>query len=171
MFFNLQTTWGSKSQINTNLIDFYPATIELARKSFNGKIINKMTGPDIRTPEFLAATFENVDIAGVDVGPYIGDNFDMSIYKEGLEGFKIYAAKAAAAGVPWMDAEYWLSDFGESRAAPEEHQLECVNAAFDAYLAATPKGVGFTYNEFATFSWQPDGEQTRLAMKEFLGKL
>ncbi len=172
MFFNLQTTWGDKSQINNNLVDFYPATIELARKSFNGKIINKMTGPDIRTPEFLAATFENVDIAGVDVGPYIGDNFDMSIYQEGLnDGFPLYAAKAAAAGVEWMNAEYWLSDFGESRTAPKEHQLECVNAAFNSYLNATPKGVGYTYNEFATFSWQPDGEATRLAMKEFLGKI
>ncbi|MDD5699855.1 MAG: hypothetical protein PHH00_01525 [Candidatus Nanoarchaeia archaeon] len=171
MFFNLQTAWGTKSQINDDLIDFYPATIELARKSFYGKIINKMTSPDTGTDEFLAATFENVDIAGVDVGPYINDNFDMAIYKEGLDKFQIYATKAAAAGVKWMNAEYWLSDFGESPVSSKEHQLECVNAAFDAYLDATPKGVGFTYNEFATFSWQPDGEATRLAMKEFLGGL
>lgn len=170
-FFNDQTKWGATAkQINEYLIEFYPMTNELARKSFNGKLINKMTGPQKHTNDFLKATFENVDIAGVDVGPYIGDNFDMSIYKEGLEAYQFYATKAGEAGIPWMNAEYWLSDFGDATSSQKEHQLECVNAAIDAYSTATPKGVGFTYNEFATFSWEPDGEETRQVMKQFLGE-
>lgn len=170
-FFNDQKKWAStKEQINEYLIDFYPATNELARKSFNGKLINKITKPEKHTAEFLTATFKNVDIAGVDVGPPISDSFDISIYQEGLEAYQFYAAKAEEAGIPWMNAEYWMSDFGGATPAQKEHQLECVNAAIDAYSVATPKGVGFTYNEFATFSWEPDGEKTRVVMKEFLGE-
>lgn len=170
-FFNDQIKWAStKEQINEYLIDFYPATNELARKSFNGKLINKITGPEKHTSEFLTATFKNVDIAGVDVGPYIGDKFDMSIYQEGLNAYQFYATKAEEAGVPWMNAEYWISNFAEATPSQKEHQLECVNAAIDAYSKTTPKGQGFTYNEYATFSWEPNGEKTRAAIKEFLQK-
>lgn len=168
MFFNLQTQWGDKNKINDYLIDIYPSTIEVARKNFKGKVINKMTTPDTGTGEFIAATFENVDIAGVDVGPYIGDNFNMQIYKEGLQKFQTYATKASEAGIPWMNAEYWISNFGETTMAQKQHQFECTSATIDAYSKSIPNGVGFTYNEFATFSFQPDGEKTRLAMKEFL---
>lgn len=171
-FFNEQTKWGAtKEQINEYLIDFYPTTNELARKKFNGKLINKITGPQKHTNEFLTATFKNVDIAGVDVGPYIGDKFDISIYKEGFEAYQFYATKSEEAGVPWMNAEYWIGDFGETTQSQKQHQLECTNVAIDAYLKTTPKGVGFTYNEFSTFSWEPDGEKTRLAFKEFLNKI
>lgn len=171
-FFNEQIKWAStKEQINKYLIDFYPTTNEIARKSFNGKLINKITGPDKHTNEFLTATFENVDIGGVDVGPYIGDNFDISIYEEGLNAYQIYATKAKEVGVPWMNAEYWISDFEGATQIQKEHQLECVNLAINAYLKTVPAGQGFVYNEFATFSWKPNGEATRLIFKEFLEKI
>ncbi len=174
MFFSLQTDWGTESQINNYLIDFYPANNELARKNFHGKLINKMTQPDKRTNEFLSATFENVDIAGVDVGPAMSGEHPMSLenYKAEFSDYQLYATKASAAGVPWMNAEYWQKDFDlDADSFVKEHELAYANVSFNAYLAVTPKGKGYTWNELSMFSIQPNGEETRQAMKDFLEKI
>jgi len=171
MFFSFQNNWGDASQINNNLIDFFPATNKLAKEIFNGKLINKMTQPRERTEEFLSATFKNVDIAGVDVGPFLGETTSLSDYKEQFNDYQFYATKAAAAGVPWMNAEYWLANFGEATNYQKNNQLEYATIPFDYYTNTIPEGAGYTYNEFASFSWEPQGEQTRLAMKDFLEKI
>lgn len=174
MFLLLQTNWGTESQINNYLIDFYPSMNELARKNFHGKLINKMTQPDKRTNEFLSATFENVDIAGVDVGPAMDNAHPISLenYKAEFSDYQLYATKASAAGVPWMNAEYWQKDFDlEANQFVKDNELAYASASFNSYLAVTPKGAGYTWNEMAMFSLQPDGEATRLAMKEFLAKI
>ncbi len=156
----------------SNLLDLYPATNELARKNFNGKLINKITGPRLHSDEMLAASFKNVDIAGVDVGPFISENRPISDYKEQFNDYQFYATKAAAAGVPWMNAEYWIGDFGiEPSQYLKEHELEFATIPFDYYLDVVPAGVGYTWNEMSLFSLQPYGEETRLAMKEFLAKI
>ncbi len=156
----------------SNLVDIYPFTNELAKKNFNGKLINKITGPRSHSDEILAASFKNVDIAGVDVGPFISENRPISDYKEQFNDYQFYATKANAAGIPWMNAEYWIGDFGiEPSQFVKNNELEFVTIPFEYYLNVTPKGVGYTYNEISTFSWEPQGEQTRLAMKDFLGKI
>ncbi len=156
----------------SNLVDIYPATNELARKNFNGKLINKITEPRMHTEEMLTASLKNVDIAGVDVGPFISENRPLSDYKEQFNDYQFYATKAAAAEIPWMNAEYWMGDF-ETKPSQyvREHELEYAIIPFDYYLNITPRGVGYTYNDFSTFSWQPQGEQTRLAIKNFLAKI
>jgi len=134
-----------------------------------------MTKPKERTAEFLSATFKNVDIAGVDVGPPMNDANPLLLeyYKKEFSDYQFYATRAAAAGVPWMNAEYWQKNFDIDEAAGnfvKENELTYANVSFTLYLAVIPKGVGYTWNELSMFSL-PQGEETRLAMKEFLNKI
>ena len=71
-----------------------------------------------------------------------------------------------------MNAEYWQYNYFE---IPTEYikqnQLKYVQAPFNAYLGAEPKGVGYTWNDFSTFTLEPNGEATRLALKDFFKKI
>jgi hypothetical protein len=171
-YFNEQTGWGTAAQVDGYLMDFYPAMNGDARLTFGGKLISKMTQPAKRDPAVTAVMIASADIAGVDVGPYIGESRSMESYAEDMGDYQLYATAAAAKGVPWMNAEYWQGDFfADYPAYVRENQLAFANVSFSSYLAATPRGVGYTWNDFSTFSLQPQGESTRLAIKAFFEKV
>lgn len=169
-FIKLQTSWGSESQIEEDIADFLPSTNLAARDGFKGKLINKITQPRKHTPRVIESSFRNVDIAGIDVGPPIDTHTTPESYKAEFADYQFYATEANKRSVSWMNAEYWQGDFQNYTDFEEEQELEYAKISFDEYLNVTPKGVGYTWNDLATFSL-PQGEETRLALKGFLAKL
>ncbi|MFH0832018.1 MAG: hypothetical protein V1886_04115 [archaeon] len=171
-YFEEQTKWGSKEQVDTDLADFFVSTNALAVQKFQGKIINKLTQPKKRAQSVISASLQNADIAGIDVGPPISESMTIEKYKEHFEDYQFYADAAAAKGIQWMNAEYWQGDFEAVYSQfTKEHQREYLEVSFDAYLAAVPTGGGYTYNDFSTFSLQPNGELTKQAIKAFFEKI
>lgn len=167
--FKEQVSWG-EAGINANLVDFMPATNAVAREKFKGKIINKITSSQKHTFEVIAASFANVDIAGIDVGPFMGNGISLTEYKKKFEEYQFYASLAEKAGVPWMNAEYWQGDFeGGYSDFTKNNQLKYAQVSFDAYLKVSPKGQGYVWNDWATFSL-PQGEATKRAITEFFGE-
>src|SRR4030042_1681552 len=63
-----EQNWSAE-EINNNLADFMPAMNAVAREEFKGKLINKITQTKKHAEKVISASFKNVDIAGVDVGP------------------------------------------------------------------------------------------------------
>ena len=166
--FKEQKNW-SAAEINKNLADFFPATNAAAREKFSGKLINKITQTQKHAKEVVEASFKNVDIAGVDVGPPMDGRMSFSSYKEAFGEYQSYALLAQAAGVPWMNAEYWQGDFEGYGNFTKNNQLKYAKVSFDAYLTIEPKGEGYVWNDFATFSL-PQGEETKKALAEFFSK-
>jgi len=170
--FKEQTTWGSQDQIEKNIEDFLPLTNAAAREKFKGKLINKITLPRKHTSGVIEASFKNVDIAGVDVGPSMSAQMSHEIYKSEFDDYQFYATEAGKRNVSWMNAEYWQGDFQtEYGEFVKNNELVYANISFNAYLAAIPKGVGYTWNEMAMFSLEPNGEKTKNAIKEFFNKI
>lgn len=167
--FKEQKTW-SASEINDNLIDFFPATNAMAREEFSGKLINKITQTKKHTKEVVAASFKNVDIAGVDVGPPMDGKMSFTDYQKEFNEYQSYAEFAQQAGVLWMNAEYWQGDFENYGDFTKKNELKYAQVSFSAYLKTLPKGVGYTWNDFTTFSL-PQGEETKKALADFLGKI
>ncbi len=167
--FKEQKSWTT-AEVNNNLADFLPAMNAAAREKFSGKLINKITKAENHVKKVIDASFINVDIAGLDVGPPMDEHTTMAIYKQDFKAYQFYATLAEKAGVPWMNAEYWQGDFdyGYSDFA-KAHELEYAEVSFDAYLNTEPSGVGYVWNDLATFSL-PQGEETKNALMEFFGK-
>jgi len=85
--------------------------------------------------------------------------------------YQYYADLAEKAGVLWMNAEYWQYNYFEIPTEfVKQNQLKYAQAPFDAYLEVEPKGAGFTINDWSSFTL-PQGEETRLAVKEFFEKI
>lgn len=166
--FNEQNNW-SKEEVNNNLVDFFPAVNEATRKKFKGKLINKITQTRKHAKEVVEASFKNVDIAGVDVGPAMEKYVSVADYKERFNEYQFFASLAEKAGVSWMNAEYWQGDFGEYSAFAKENEVKYAQISFDAYLKTIPKGAGYTWNDLTTFSL-PQGEEMKKSIAEFLKK-
>ncbi|MDD5590001.1 MAG: hypothetical protein PHQ47_02405 [Candidatus Portnoybacteria bacterium] len=168
--FKEQKQW-SAAEINANLADFFPATNAVAREKFKGKLINKITQTQRHPDEVVAASFKNVDIAGVDVGPSLDGRVGLAEYQKKFDEYQFYASLAQQAGVPWMNAEYWQGDFdlGYYDFA-KQNELKYAQVSFNAYLKAAPKGQGYVWNDWATFSL-PQGEATREALSDFFKKI
>lgn len=170
LFLQEQTQWGSEEQISGYVAEIMPLANSAAKEKFTGKIINKITQPKKRTAEVLAASFKDVDIAGVDVGPPMSAQISYEGYSEEFDDYQYYASLAEKAGVPWMNAEYWQYDYFATPADfIKGNQLKYAQVSWDAYLSAKPAGVGYVWNDWSTFSL-PHGEQTRIAIKEFFSK-
>lgn len=170
--FKEQITKGwNAAEINANLVDFFPAANAVAREEFNGKLINKITKTDKHAKEVLAASLKNIDIAGIDVGPPMDGRMRFTDYQAEFEEYQSYALLAQATGLPWMNAEYWQGDFegGYSEFA-KKNQIKYAQVSFDAYLKAIPKGEGYVWNDWTTFSL-PQGEEMKKEMMEFLDKI
>lgn len=169
LFLQEQTQWGSKEQIDEYIIELMPLADSAVKEKFKGKIINKITQPKKRSAELLTASFKNVDIAGVDVGP---PSMSYEFYVKEFDDYQYYATLAEEAGVPWMNAEYWQYDYFVTPSnSIKENQLKNAQASWDAYLSTKPAGVGYTWNDWSTFALEPNGESTRLAIKEFFNKI
>lgn len=172
LFLQEQTQWGSEEQISKYVAEIMPLSNSAVKEKFTGKIINKITKPKTRTAEVLAASFKNVDIAGVDVGPPIEGGVSYEAYKGDFEDYQYYASLAQKANIPWMNAEYWQYNYFETPTEfVKQNQVKYAQVSFDAYLKTTPKGVGYTWNDFSTFEIEPNGEAARLAIKEFFNKI
>jgi len=168
--FKEQKQW-SEAEINANLADFFLSVNAVSRENFKGKLINKITRTKEHAPEVLAASFKDVDIAGVDIGPAMDGGMSFTDYKARFSEYQFYASLAEAAGVPWMNAEYWQGDFDQGYFDfAQKNELKYAKVSFDAYLKTTPKGQGYVWNDWRTFSL-PQGEQTKQAIKEFFSKL
>jgi len=161
--------WSVQEE-SDNLTDFLPATNAAAREKFKGKLINKITQAEKHVKKVIDASFMNVDIAGLDVGPPMDTHMTMEKYKEAFGAYQYYASLAEKAGVPWMNAEYWIGDFGDYSDFAKAHELEYSQVSFNAYLNAVPRGFGYTWNDFTTFAL-PQGEQTKKALSDFLSKI
>lgn len=171
LFLQEQTQWGSKEQIDEHIIEIMPLANSAVKEKFKGKVINKITQPRKRTIEVLDASFENADIAGVDVGPPVSDTTDLEIYKKEFDDYQYYASLAEKAGVQWMNAEYWqYMYFAEVDSYVKENQVILAEVSFNAYLETLPKGAGYTWNDFSSLSL-PKGEETQQALKDFLNKI
>lgn len=168
--FKEQKNW-STAEINANLVDFMPAVNAVAREKFKGKLINKITQTGKHTPEVIAASFKSVDIAGVDIGPSMDGRMSFADYKKAFNEYQSYATLAQQAGLPWMNAEYWQGDFDQGYFDfAKQNEVKYAQVSFDAYLKVTPKGMGYVWNDWVTFSL-PQGEQMKQAIKEFLSKI
>jgi len=171
-YFKEQTQWGSADDINAYLEEFFPTMNAEARRNFDGKLIGKITQISKHDPKVVNASLAGVDIGGVDVGPNLDGAPTIDRYEQEFGDYQLYATAAAAKAVPWMNAEYWQGDFFVDYSDHvKNNQLAYANVSFNAYLVVMPKGVGYTWNDFSTFSLQPQGEQTRLAIKEFFEKI
>ena len=172
LFLQEQTQWGSEEQISQYITKLMPLAVAAAKENFHGKIINKITQPQKRSAELLAASFKNADIAGVDVGPPMSAQLSYENYIKEFADYKYYATLAKKAGVPWMNAEYWQYNYF---AIPTEfiklNQLKYAQVSFNAYLAVEPKGAGYVWNDFRTFSLEPNGEATQQEIKKFFGEM
>ena len=168
--FKEQKNWSTE-EINDNLADFLPATTAVARQNFNGKLINKITKTQNHAKEVIDASFKNIDIAGVDVGPPMDGSANLKIYTMDFGEYQYFASLAQKAGVPWMNAEYWQGDFDlDYNDFVKNHELEYAQVSFEAYLKTVPKGAGYVWNDIRTFSL-PQGEETKNALKEFLDSI
>lgn len=174
LFLQEQTQWGSVEQINRYVAEIMPLVNSAAKENFRGKMINKITQTKKRPKEVLDASFKNVDIAGVDVGPPIiaGTGFmGVDAYTDEFNEYQYYASLAQQIGVPWMVGEYWQFNYFEDASDyAKQNQTEFAQISFDAYLKVTPKGAGYVWNDFSSFSL-PKGEETRLALKDFFSKI
>lgn len=172
LFLQEQTQWGSEEQISKYVAEIMPLANSAVKEKFTGKVINKITQPKKRTSEVLAASFKNIDIAGVDVGPPLSGGMSYEGYKGEFDDYQYYASLAQKANVPWMNAEYWQYNYFETPTEfIKQNQAKYAQVSFDAYLSAEPKGVGYTWNDFSTFNQEPNGENTRLAIKEFFSRI
>jgi len=168
--FREQKQW-SVEEINNNLVDFLPAVNAVAREKFNGKLINKITQTRKHVKKVIDASFKNVDIAGVDVGPPMDGGISLKYYGTDLDEYQYYASLAEKAGVSWMNAEYWMGDFDyEYSDFVKNNELEYAKVSFESYLKTTPKGVGYVWNDIRTFSLS-QGEETGEALKSFFDKI
>lgn len=170
LFFQEQTQWGTETQIFSYVAEFMPLANKAVKETFRGKIINKVTQVQKRPQNVIDASFADVDIASIDVGPPAG--IGMEDYRKEFVGeYNSYAKEAQKKGMPWMVGEYWAHNFKEQPSDyVKQNQLTLAKASFDAYLATTPKGIGYTWNDFTAFSFVPNGEATRLAIREFFSK-
>ena len=168
--------WSS-DDVNKNLIDFMPLAASTIRQVFSGRIILQISGSIwTLSAEAVDAYFKDVDIVGYDIGgePAPGTSEDdlRRIYQEGYQEF---ATLAKGKHVPWMVGEYWMYDFVPGTSPPDyvkQNELRNAQIVFDAYLKATPRGVGFAWDDnFTTFTLQPYGEATRQAIKNFFSQL
>lgn len=167
--FKEQKDWSAE-EVNNNLIDFFPAANKAAREKFNGKLINKITQTKKHVKEVVDASFKNVDIAGVDIGPPMDGRISLEDYKAEFNEYQFYASLAEKAGVPWINAEYWQGDFQEYGDFAKNNEVKYAQASFDSYLKTIPVGLGYVWNDFTTFSL-PQGNETKKALKEFLSKI
>ncbi|MFH1623401.1 MAG: hypothetical protein ABIA12_02720 [Candidatus Aenigmatarchaeota archaeon] len=171
-YFKEQTQWGTSGQINSYLEEFFMVMNAEARQGFSGKLISKITQISKHDSKVVNASLVGVDIGGVDVGPNLEGALPVDRYEQEFGDYQLYATAAAANGVPWMNAEYWQGDFfTDYPSHVRDNQLAYANVSFNAYLAVEPAGVGYTWNDFSTFSLQPKGEATRLAIKTFFEKI
>ena len=171
--------WSS-DEVNKNVTEFVPLAVSTVRQVFSGRIITKMSGVIwTLSAEAVDAYFKDVDIVGYDLGlDGIGSPSEedvRSIFFE-REGYQKFATLAKGKHVPWMVGEYWQYSVGDIPANPtdyvKQNELRNAQIAFDAYLKAAPRGVGFTWcDNFATFTLQPYGEATRQAIKAFFGQI
>jgi len=172
LFFQEQTQWGTEQEIDKHVAEMFVLANTATKEKFNGKMINKITQTKKRPQETIDASFKNVDIAGIDVGPPVDEDFGLDVYKSEFDEYQFYASQAEKAGVPWMVGEYWTSNYFENaNDYVKNNQHILANLSFNAYLKVTPKGVGYSWNDFSSFSIQPNGEATRLAVKEFFTKI
>jgi len=171
-YFAEQTSWGSKEQVNNYLADFFISTTLSAKQKFKGKQINKITTVRQHPQSVIDASLKNIDIAGVDVGPPM-EGMSLDEYKEWFDDYQFYATAAQKKGISWMNAEYWQYDFDVPDPGQfiKNNELKYAQVSFDAYLKTTPKGVGYTWNDFSAFEQEPNGENTRLAIKNFFSKI
>jgi len=171
LFLQEQTQWGSEEQINKYVSEIMPFANAAVKEKFNGKVINKITQINKRTKDVLNASFINVDIASVDVGPPASAQIGLEGYKKDFEQYQIYATLAQQKNVSWMVGEYWTFNyFADANQFVKDNQVKLAQISFDAYLNTTPKGMGYAWNDFSSFSL-PNGEETRIALKEFLNKI
>lgn len=168
--FKEQKQWSAE-EINNRLADLMPAAGAVARREFNGKLINKITQTQNHAQKVLDASLQNVDIAGVDVGPPMDRGMSLSMYRAKFNEYQYYASLAEKAGIPWMNAEYWQGDFDAAYADfVAANELKYAQVSFDAYLRTVPKGVGYVWNDLRTFSL-PQGEATKNALKQFFDRI
>ncbi len=171
MFFREQTQWGTEDQINQKAAEFIPLANKAARETFNGKIINKATLFSKMTSPLKGAYFSDVDIPSIDVGPQPG-GMTMEEYRSWFNNYQLFAAATKDKNLTWMVGEYWQFNYFENASSyVEQNQLKLAQVSFDAYLNTTPKGVGYTWNDFSSFSLQPNGEATRQAIKNFFSQM
>lgn len=172
LFLQEQAQWGAETEIDKYVAEMFVLANAAAKEKFKGKMINKITKVKARPQKTIDASFKNVDIASIDVGPPASEQMTLEGYKTDFKEYQFYASQAQAAGVPWMVGEYWASNFLEDASDyAKQNQKELAQVSFDAYLAVSPKGVGYSWNDFSTFALQPNGEATRLALKDFLNKI
>jgi len=170
MFFREQE-WGTEEQINQIAAEFIPLANEAAKETFNGKIINKATLLSKMPDYLLDAYLTDVDIPSIDVGPPAG-GMSMDEYKTWFDEYQLFATAANNKNLPWMVGEYWQFNYFEDASTyVKENQVELAQVSFDAYLNVTPKGMGYSWNDFSAFSLQPNGEATRQAIKTFFEKI
>jgi hypothetical protein len=168
--FKEQKQWSAE-EINNHLADLMPTANAVARREFNGKLINKITQTQNHAKKVLDASFQNVDIAGVDVGPPMNQKMSLSMYQAKFNEYQYYASLAEKAGVSWMNAEYWQGDFdSDYDNFVKNHELTYAQISFDAYLQTVPKGVGYVWNDIRTLSL-PQGEATKQALKIFFDRI
>lgn len=171
MFFREQTQWGTEGQINQKAAEFIPLANKAARETFNGKIINKATLFSTMTESLKEAYLVDVDIPSIDVGPR-PEGMTMEEYKSWFNDYQLFATAAKDRNLPWMVGEYWQFNYFENTSSyVKQNQVKLAQVSFDAHLNATPKGVGYTWNDFSSFSLQPNGEATRQALMSFFSKL
>ncbi|MBI5148665.1 hypothetical protein HZA33_03220 [Candidatus Pacearchaeota archaeon] len=171
LFFQEQKQWGSETEIFQKVAEFAPLANAAVKEKFSGKVINKITQVDKRPKEVLDASFINVDIASVDVGPPVSEQMGLDGYKKEFEQYQLYATLSQQKNIPWMVGEYWASNyFEDANQFVKDNQVKLAQTSFDAYLATNPKGVGYSWNDFSSFSL-PHGEETRQALKTFLNKI
>ena len=91
LFLQEQTQWGSEEQISQYIAEIMPLNNLAVKEKFKGKIINKITQPKKRTVEILAASLKEVDIAGIDVGPPMSEQFSYENYAKDFEDYQYYA--------------------------------------------------------------------------------
>lgn len=160
-------------EVKSALIDYFPAANAAAREKFSGKLINKITELTYLSAnrEVLDASLENVDIAAIDVGPP-PNMMNIEFYKKEFDSYQKFASFAEEKNVPWMVGEYWAHDYFTTPSDYlKNNQVTLAQASFDAYLETIPKGVGYTWNDFSAFGLEPNGEVTRLTIKDFFSKI
>ena len=113
-----------------------------------------------------------MDIAGVDVGAPM-ELMSVEEYKEWFDDYQFYATAAQEKGIPWMNAEYWQYDFELSSPSQfiKDNQAKYAKISFDAYLSTSPKGVGYVWNDFGTFSLEPNGQATQQEIEKFFSAM
>jgi len=169
--------WSS-DEVNKNVIEFVPLAVSTVRQVFSGRIITRMSGVIwTLSAEAVDAYFKDVDIVGYDLGLDGSESpSEENVRTIFFEGYQKFATLAKGKHVPWMVGEYWQYSVFDIPGNPtdyvKQNELRNAQIAFDAYLKATPRGVGFAWDDnFTTFTLQPYGEATRQAIKNFFSQL